>query len=181
MAKKIIAISGAHRDSNTDAVLKKVIDGCKEAGAEVTLVVLRTLNFGQCCGWSDCYYENRCIVKDTLTPLFDQLDTADGIILASPTYFDNVSGIMKNFMDRTNPYCKPPRYEGKKAALVCIGGASEKSIAKCTAALEAFCFHHRLDVFGSYAAVADHEREVLAKNNVLTDAKEFGRKFAQAI
>src|SRR3989338_80418 len=121
--KKIIAISGAHRDSNTDAVLKQAISGCESEGAQVKLVLLREVKFSQCCGWSDCYYENYCIVKDEITPLFDEMDKADGYILATPVYFDNVSGFMKNFMDRTNPYCKPPRYKGKKVALISVGGA----------------------------------------------------------
>ncbi|MDO8553844.1 MAG: flavodoxin family protein [Candidatus Micrarchaeota archaeon] len=176
--KKIIAISGSHRDSNTDAILRQVAKGCENEGAQVKLIFLRELKFQQCCGWSDCYYQNYCIVQDNLSPIFNEFDNANGVILATPVYFDNVSGIMKNFMDRSNPYCKPPRYLGKKVALVCVGGASEKSIVKCDEALRSFSFHHRLDIFGTYSAVADYEKEILQKNKSLEEAVEFGKKFA---
>jgi len=179
--RKIIAISGSHRDSNTDSALRQVIEGCKKEGAQVRLVFLREVKFQQCCGWSDCYYKNYCIVKDALSPLFNDMDKADAFILATPVYFDNVSGFMKNFMDRSNPYCKPPRYKRKKVALVCVGGASGKSIAKCDEMLRAFCFHHRLDVFGTFTAIADHEKEILKNKTALDEAFEFGVKFAKSL
>ena len=180
-AKKIIAISGSHRDSNTDSVLRQMVKGCDQEGVQVKLIFLREIKFQQCCGWSDCYYENYCIVKDNLSPLFDEMDSADAFILATPVYFDNVSGIMKNFMDRTNPYCKPPRYNGKKVALICVGGASKKSLTKCDEMLRAFCFHHKLDVFGTFTAVADHEKEVLQNKIALNEAFEFGINFAKSL
>lgn len=179
--KKIIAISGSHRDSNTDAILRQIARGCEKEGAQVKLVFLRELKFRQCCGWSDCYYMNYCIVQDNLSPLFDDMENADAFIFATPVYFDNVSGIMKNFMDRSNPYCKPPRYQNKKVALVCVGGASDKSLAKCDEMLRAFCFHHKLDVFNIFTAKADHEKEVLENKKALEDAYEFGENFVLAL
>jgi multimeric flavodoxin WrbA len=178
---RILAISGSHRDSNTDATLRHIIKGCEEAGAQVEPIFLREIKFNSCCGWSDCYYKNLCIVQDNLSSLFQKMDQVDAFIFATPVYFDNVSGNMKNFMDRSNPYCKPPRYKGKQVALISVGGASSKSIDKCEAAMQAFCFHHKLNVIDTFTAVADHEKEILKKKDVLDTAIEFGRKFASKL
>jgi multimeric flavodoxin WrbA len=55
--------------------------------------------------------------------VFDKVYAADGLILATPVYFANVSAQMKAFMDRTNPhYLHGPPLAPRVAGLVAIGG-----------------------------------------------------------
>jgi multimeric flavodoxin WrbA len=179
----VIAISGAHRDSNTEKLLREVIRGCKKKvkDVKIELIKIRKHKISQCCGWSDCYYKNYCIVKDEMQEIYRKAEMADGWILASPTYFDNVSGYMKIFIDRMNPYCKPPRYKGKKVVLVAVGGASLRSIKKCMLAMKRFAKHMRLNVVGTIMAKADKKNEICLNKSALKEAYETGQTLAEKI
>ena len=51
------------------------------------------------------------------------MDAADGLLLASPVYVDDVSGLVKTWMDRVAYLCHRPGFGGKCAyALATVGG-----------------------------------------------------------
>lgn len=52
------------------------------------------------------------------------MKAADAIILASPVYVDDVSGITKNWIDRLAHVCHRPEFYGKYAYLLSTTGAS---------------------------------------------------------
>lgn len=172
---KVLAISGAHRDSNTEKLLYELVRGCKNAGAKTTLIRIRNARISPCCGWSDCYYKNYCKVNDGMQKLYAAAEDADAWILASPTYFDNVSAYMKIFMDRMNPYCKPQRYKGKKVVLVAVGGASLRSIKKCLFAMKRFAKHMGLRAVDTIMAKADGEKEIYSNKRVLENVYKIGK------
>lgn len=143
---KIIAISGSPRSGNCEQLVNEAAEGAKSNGADVEIVLLRNLKFRGCCGRDQCYYDHICPFNDDITPVMKKIAECDGIILASPSYFSNVSGLMKNFMDRTNPYCKDKEWKGKKTVLIGVGAATPRSVKKCVKAMREFCWIHRLEV-----------------------------------
>ena len=53
-----------------------------------------------------------------------KMDAADGLLLASPVYVDDVSGLVKTWMDRLAYLCHRPGFGGKCAyALATVGGS----------------------------------------------------------
>jgi len=50
---------------------------------------------------------DRCILKDDLTPVLEAVKNSDVLVIATPTYYGDVSGQLKCFMDRTYSYLKP--------------------------------------------------------------------------
>ncbi len=54
-----------------------------------------------CVGCFNCIYkgEENCPHAESMKPIIDAFDMADGIVLASPNYVMNVSGAMKSFLD----------------------------------------------------------------------------------
>ena len=53
--------------------------------------------------------------------LYKKLPKADVIVLASPTYFANVTGLMKIFFDRCLPLYLSEKLKGKKVVLLTVG------------------------------------------------------------
>ncbi len=53
----------------------------------------------------------------------ERIEAADGIILISPGYVQNVSALMKNFIERMAYTNHRPRFFGKKVMLVANGGS----------------------------------------------------------
>ena len=98
---KIIALYGSpRRKGNTAALLKKAVEGARDAGAEVEEIVLRDLKLSPCLEIYGCLKAGECAIKDDFQEVRDKILNAQGIILASPVFFYTVSSHTKIFMDR---------------------------------------------------------------------------------
>ncbi len=62
-----------------------------------------------------------CTIHDDMEDLIAKMLESDAIIIASPNYFTNVSGMMKDFIDRNNALCIPSLLKDKVAAFICAG------------------------------------------------------------
>lgn len=96
---KILAICGSHREeSNTNKIVKKIAES---SGCAFDLVYLGKLDIKPCTGCGSCMMnEGQCVIKDDMQGLCDKLMKADALIVGSPTYFMDVSGAVKCFIDR---------------------------------------------------------------------------------
>jgi len=103
---KIIAINGSPRKKgNTATLLSKALDGAASQGAETKLVQLYDLTFKGCISCFSCKLKGgksygKCAYRDELSPLLEEIQDADALILGSPIYFDEVTGSMRSFLER---------------------------------------------------------------------------------
>ena len=98
---KIIAIYGSpRRRGNTATLLKKAIEGARDAGADVEEIVLRDLKISPCLEIYGCLQAGECAIKDDFQMVRDKIMRAQGLILASPVFFYAVSSHTKMLMDR---------------------------------------------------------------------------------
>jgi multimeric flavodoxin WrbA len=97
---KILAICGGLRqESNTNKLVKKIAEA---SGVDYEIAELGKLEVKPCTGCSECMMnEGKCPIEDDMQGLYGKLLAADGIILGSPTYFMNISGAVKCFIDRS--------------------------------------------------------------------------------
>jgi multimeric flavodoxin WrbA len=97
---KILAICGGMREeSNTNKLVKKVAEA---SGCDYDLVDMGKIEIKPCTGCSECMMnEGKCPIEDDMQDLYEKLMDTDGIILGSPTYYMNVSGAVKCFIDRS--------------------------------------------------------------------------------
>ena len=101
---KVLGVSGSPRKGkNTGSLLQAALDAAQEAGAETELLSLAGLSILPCTGCNTCVREKRCSQDgdDDMPAVKRKLEEADGVILAAPSYFGGVPGVMKNMMDRT--------------------------------------------------------------------------------
>lgn len=80
-----------------------VFDELQKEGIETELVQLAGKHPHGCIACYQCFEKKnrRCAVKnDCMNECIEKMETADGIILASPTYFADVSTEMKALIDR---------------------------------------------------------------------------------
>lgn len=115
---KVYAINGSPRKKwNTATLLEHALSGAASQGAETELVHLYDLNCKGCTGCFSCKLKGgksygKCAMRDDLTPVLENLATADAFILGSPIYFGTVTGEMRSFMERLLfqylAYTRPP-------------------------------------------------------------------------
>jgi len=101
---KVIAINGsARKDGNTAILVEKVFEELQKEGIETEQIQLAGKKVRGCTACFKCF-ENKdrlCAVKnDFVNECIAKMDEADGIILASPVYFTDVSAELKAIIDR---------------------------------------------------------------------------------
>ena len=98
---KIVIINGSPRtEGATAAVLRSMEKELLICGAEVDYYDLSLLTMSQCKGCCACYSTGHCHMNDDAEKLSHAISQADGLVLGSPTYASNVSGLMKLLIDR---------------------------------------------------------------------------------
>jgi multimeric flavodoxin WrbA len=137
-------------------MLGQVMQEASRNGAQVETLLLRRMNVKMCLGCLACEEggKNRpgiCKIKDDMNQIYPNLLAADVIVLASPGYFEMLSGLLKNFLDRTCAIW--PRLEGKRLAGLAV---AEEGIGQT---LQNFKVYARLCKMQWMGGVA-----VLAKN-----------------
>jgi len=96
--------------SKTELMLNHLVDGMRDAGAEVKVVNLREKNIKNCIGCFTCWTKTpgQCIHKDDMTvELFPKWLEADLVVYATPLYYHTMNGAMSTFRERTLPALQP--------------------------------------------------------------------------
>ena len=105
--KKIIIIDGGPRKTfNTAAMLQSFAEGAASVSEEIEVKTVRLydLDYKGCISCLACKLKGRasniCRFKDALTPVLEDMATADGLVLGSPIYFGDITGQMRTFLER---------------------------------------------------------------------------------
>jgi len=102
---KIIAINGSPKGkaSNTNVMVTAFLKGAQASGVETVNIYLGEKEIKHCKGCFSCWTNSpgQCVIKDDMAEILPLAAGADILVLATPLYFDNISGILKTFMDRS--------------------------------------------------------------------------------
>jgi multimeric flavodoxin WrbA len=175
---KVVGICASPRKGNTEQMVSWVLSACAASGAKVELVNLREIDMEQCRGCNSCFGKRKqCVIDDDLFSLFDKLENADALVFGTPNYFNNVSGLMKCFIDRNNSVWEQSIFKGKPAALVCVGAREARNAERPM--LDYFRIMGMVHV-GSVLARADDPREVSAQKKVKDACTALGKRLVKA-
>jgi putative NADPH-quinone reductase len=101
---KIVSINGSPngKESVTNILVNAFLKGAREAGAETKNIFLSEKRIEYCKGCYTCWFKTpgHCIIKDDMSEVISEMKDANVIILASPLFFNNISGTLKVFIDR---------------------------------------------------------------------------------
>ena len=101
---KVVAFNGsARKDGNTAILVNALFRELKKAGIKTELVQLAGKKIPGCIACMKCFEkkDKRCAIKgDIANACIAKMIEADGIILASPTYYADISANMKALIER---------------------------------------------------------------------------------
>ena len=107
---KVIAFNGsARKDGNTAIMVKQVFGELEKEGIETEMIQFSGKQIRGCIACYKCFEnkDQRCAVTtDIVNDCIEKMLEADGIILASPTYFADVSAELKALIDRAGLVAK---------------------------------------------------------------------------
>lgn len=176
---KILGINGSPRNeaSNTRKLVRSVLDGAAELGAETELIDIadRTITF--CSGCLTCYATGSCIFDDDAQEIFALMQEADGIVLGSPVYILSITGQLKQLLDRLTDAIHCQMLSGKYGCSVVTtgGGADQEVLAYLNRTLNLFGV---TGVGGERVAMASGPE---AFQEAVVDSRILSRNLAEAI
>jgi multimeric flavodoxin WrbA len=158
-AMKIVGICGSPRRGNTEWMLEKLGEALEQEGAGVEILLLRRMDVKMCRGCLACEVggEERagvCKIKDDMAAVYPKLLAADAMVLASPGYMEMLSGLLKNFLDRTCAIW--PRLEGKRIAGLAV---AEEGIGQTINNFKTYASLCKMRWVGSVSALAKNPGE----------------------
>ncbi len=105
MSRKIVAVNaGPRKGWNTDTLITEASKGAESAGAFVERFDLfRLERYTGCISCFGCKKERnkgRCICRDGLTPLLNDISECDGLIIGSPNYLSELTASFRALYER---------------------------------------------------------------------------------
>lgn len=148
---KVLAINGSTRkNGNTDILINRMFEKLNAAGIETESVRFADNIVAPCKACFACGGKGNCVhTKDIFHTVFEQLKTADGIILGSPVYSANISANMQAFLERAAVVCdmNPGLLKHKIGA--CVAAARRGGALNAIDTMNHFFLNHEMFVVGS--------------------------------
>ncbi len=135
---KILALMSSYRThGNTAAIVEMVAAHLQSLAArhgeplEYEMLPLGHADLQPCHGCRVCFDrgEAECPLHDDLVGIKARMQAADGLLVASPIYVNDVNGIAKNWIDRLAHVCHRPEFATQCAYVVTTVGGGPTSHA----------------------------------------------------
>ena len=118
---KVLVLQGSpNTDGSTALLAAEFARGAREAGHDVEVVDVATLDMEPCTGCVACGYGGPCALSDDFDGLRGKILDADALVFATPLYYYGMTAQLKAVVDR---FCSAnPRITGKrlKSALLSV-------------------------------------------------------------
>jgi len=176
---KIIGINASPKGdkSQTRRLVMGVLEGARQAGADVTFIDICSLDIAYCTACGTCYAKGECVNDDDYPMLLLRMMDADGIVLGSPNYINAVTAQMKTMLDRMADVVHCQSLSGKYGCSVCTaGGAYADEVAEY---LNMALLNFGATTVGKVGVLVGADPNAIVVGE--KQAKELGRKLAEAI
>lgn len=124
---KVLYINGSNRKGNCSRILNDLRD------EDDKLIELAEKSINYCLGCNTCMneLEEYCVIEDDMQETYKEILKADKIVIASPIYMNHITGLLKNVIDRFNPFSwHDDLLKGKIIYLITVGQMNEEENKK---------------------------------------------------
>jgi len=178
---RVLGISGSMRkDGNTAQLVKVILQRCEDAGIRTEFVSLAGKKIMPCLGCEKCKEKKWCINdSDDWNSVVLEVMKSDVLVVGSPTYYFDVCGQLKNFIDRTYSLYHDRKLAGKKGVAVAIH--ANKGATRTIQTLEGFLSAHEFASLGSVKGTGYHEGDVLEDAEAVKRAQKIGDRIVRLV
>ena len=154
------------RDGAT-AEIVRIAAQCLGPRYAVETVCIDDYQISFCKGCRACHKTGKCVQQDDVDRLMEQFERADRVVLVSPSYWADVPGQFKVFIDRCTPWCNTHEPHaviggGKKGyAIVLRTGPGMKECERIVQTIEHFYGHLEIAFCGGLGLCSVENREAV--------------------
>ncbi len=106
---KIVCLLGSPRKkSHSTFIARRFCESIEAGGAKVETHILNKLDYKGCQACMACKTKSdKCVIHDDMDHVLESVKESDVLVMATPTYYGEVSSQLKAFIDRTYSYLVP--------------------------------------------------------------------------
>lgn len=136
------------------AEIVSIISKCLMERYETKSICIDDFNFNYCKGCRTCHRTAKCVQNDDIEKIIENYEWADIIISVSPSYWADIPGQFKAFIDRCTPWCNThdphaALNSGKKGYAVALRtGTSMRECQRIIESIEHFYGHMEIECCG---------------------------------
>ena len=126
---KTLIFNGSPRKNGDTASLLRILT--ENLDGEVKIVNAYTCGISPCIDCRYCWKHNGCAIKDGMQEIYNYIQECDNIVIASPVYFSELTGMLLALGSRLQTYVaarymrkERPVEKSKKGAVILVGGGS---------------------------------------------------------
>jgi len=178
---KVLGLSGSMRkDGNTAQLIKVILKRCEEAGVETKFISLAGKKILPCLGCEKCKEKKWCVVeKDDWSAIVQEILDCEVLVIGSPTYYYDLCGHLKNFIDRTYSLYHDRKLAGRKGVAVAV--QAQKGANRTIQTIEGFLSSHEFSSLGSVKGTGYKEGDVLNDEEAVRKAQKIGDKIVRLL
>lgn len=166
------------------AEIVTIVSDCLKGRYDVKCICIDDFNIGFCKGCRACHYTAKCIQRDDVDTVMEYYEWADSIVSVSPSYWADIPGQFKVFIDRCTPWCNTHEPHaalsaGKKGYSIALRtGPGMRECSRIIESIEHFYGHLEIQCCGSLGlcsveykdAVNQRKNEIIEFCNKILDA-----------
>jgi len=178
---KVLGISGSMRkEGNTAILVKAILTRCEDAGIRTKFISLAGKKVQPCLGCDKCREKKWCVIEnDDWGDIVKEVMDADVLVIGSPTYYFDVNGHTKNFIDRTYSLYHERKLAGRKGVAVAVH--ANKGASRTIQTLEGFLSTHEFSSLGSVKGTGFKEGDVLNDAEAIQKAEKTADKIIRLV
>ena len=152
------------RDGATAEISQLVTEQLSGA-AEVKTICIDDYSFAFCKGCRSCHSTAVCVMDDDIPRIIAEFEHADIIVAVSPSYWADIPGQFKAFIDRCTPWCNTHEphasiSRGKRGFVIAQRtGPNMRECEKVIGSVEHFYGHLEIECCGHLGLCSIERRE----------------------
>ncbi len=133
------------------AEIVNIVSKCLMERYETRSVCIDDFKFHFCKGCRTCHRTAKCVLNDDIEKIIENYEWADIIISVSPSYWADIPGQFKAFIDRCTPWCNTHEphaafSSGKRGYVVALRtGTSMRECKRIFESIEHFYGHMEIE------------------------------------
>jgi multimeric flavodoxin WrbA len=178
---KVLGLSGSMRkEGNTALLIKVILKRCEDEGIKTEFISLAGKKINPCIGCEKCKKKKWCVIEnDDWGDVVQKVLDCDVLVIGSPTYYYDVCGHLKNFIDRTYSLYHDRKLAGRKGVAVAV--QAQKGANRTIQTIEGFLSTHEFSSLGSVRGTGYEEGAVLKDHEAMIKAQKTGDKIVRLL